>query len=79
MLIVEPIYVRLNVCDSSAFQTISIRSVYIKSINCSGIIFANLKKKNQCKQKNIQTKKKHTHIQIKKKIFRDYIFLLKDF
>ena len=52
----------VKVCHSSAFQTISDRLIYIKIINYSGSILANLYNTMQAKQH--ASKKKHTHIQI---------------
>ena len=51
----------LEVCHSSAFQTISVRSIYIKNINHSGSVLANLNNTMQTKQ---HATKKHTHIQM---------------
>ena len=49
-------YFKVFVCHSSAFQTISVRSVYIKITNYSGSMLANGIK--HCNQNNIQRKKK---------------------
>ena len=51
----------VKVCHSSAFQTISVRSVNIKIIKHSGRILANL-------NNTMQTKQKTTNIQIETKI-----------
>ena len=48
-----------KVCHSSAFQTISRRSVYNKIINYSGSILANLNSTMQTKQH--ATKKTHSY------------------
>ena len=47
--------ISLNVCHSSAFQTISVRSVYIKIINNSDSTLANLNN-IQSKRNNMQRK-----------------------
>ena len=61
-----------KVCHSSAFQTLSIRSVYINIINYGGSILANLNK-TTCNEKNC------THIQIERGFTRDYFLWWKDF
>ena len=48
-----------KVCHSSALQTTSVRSVYIKILNCSGRILANLNNTMRTKQ---HTKKNTTFI-----------------
>ena len=62
----------LKVCHSSAFQIIqnSHRSVYIKTVNYSRSILANLNNTMQTKQH--ATKKKKTTIQIETRFTRDY-------
>ena len=52
-----------------------VRSVYMKIINNSGCIFANLNKTMQTKQ---MQRKKHTHIQIETILTRNYILWWKD-
>ena len=57
----------LKICTSSAFQTISVKSVYIKIINYNGIIhvLANLNKTVQKKQ-HAAKKKSHSYSVINK-------------
>ena len=69
------IKILLKVCHSSAFQTISIRSVYIKIINYSGSIFANLKNKMQ---KKVFNEKNTLIFKYKQDLTRDYILWWKD-
>ena len=68
----------LKVCHSSSFQTISVRSVYIKIINHTGSIhvFANLSKTMQTKQHAM--KKNRTRFHIETRFTRDYILWCKD-
>ena len=53
------IYMFVKACHSSAFQTILVRSVYIKIINYSGRTLANLKYTLQIKQQAL--KKQHSY------------------
>ena len=55
----EFLYFLLKVCHSSAFQTISCRSVYIKIINYSDSISANLN--NTIQTKEHAMKKPHSY------------------
>ena len=64
--------VSLNVCHSSAFQTISVRSLYIKIINYSDSTLTNLNN-IQSKRNNMQ-RKIFTHIQIETIFNCDYFF-----
>ena len=64
--------VSLNVCHSSAFQTISDRSLYIKIINYSDSTLTNLNN-IQSKRNNMQ-RKIFTHIQIETIFNCDYFF-----
>ena len=52
----------IQVCHSSAFQTISVRSVYIKIINYIVSLLTNLKKPTQTEQHTI--KKQHSYSNI---------------
>ena len=64
--------ISLNVCHSSAFQTISVRSLYIKIINYSDSTLTNLNN-IQSKRNNMQ-RKIFTHIQIETIFNCDYFF-----
>ena len=70
----------LKVCHSSAFQTISRRSVYIKIINYSDSISANLKKynanKTTCDEKTALIS---ALIQIETRLSKDFFLWWKDF
>ena len=66
---------KVLVCHSSAFQTISRISFYIKSINYSGSILANLK---NIMQTNQHATKKQTHIQRETRFNRNYFLWRKD-
>ena len=52
--------ISLNVCHSSAFQTISVRSDYIKIMNNSDSTLANLNN-IQSKRNNMQQQKPHSY------------------
>ena len=66
----------IKVCHSSAFQTISRRSVYIKIINHSDSISANLKNTIQTKQHAM--KKPHSYSN-RNKIYKGLFLWWKDF
>ena len=66
----------IKVCHSSAFQTISDRSVYINIINYSGRIFLQIWIK-QCKRNSMQ-RKNRIHIKKETRFTRDYILWWKD-
>ena len=59
-------------CHSSAFQTISVRSVYIKIINHSGSILA-IADLNNTMQTKQDTMKNRTHTHIERRFTRDFI------
>ena len=65
-----------KVCHSSAFQTISRRSVYIKIINHSDSISANLYNTIQTKQHAM--KKPHSYLN-RNKIYKGLFFVVEGF
>ena len=66
----------LKVCHSSAFQTISRRSIYIKIINYSDSISANLNNTIQTKQHAM--KKPHSYSN-RNKIYKGLFFVVEGF
>ena len=68
--------VTLKVCHSSAFQTISRKSVYIKNINHSDSISANLNNTIQTKQHAM--KKPHSYSN-RNKIYKGLFFVVEGF
>ena len=64
-----------KVCHSSAFQTISVGSVYIIIIKYSDSILGNL---NNTMQTKHHATKIHTHIQTETRLTRDYFLWWKD-
>ena len=65
-----------KVCHSSAFQTISRRSDYIKIINYNGSISANLNRTKQTKQHAM--KKSHSYSN-RNKIYKGLFFVVEGF
>ena len=68
--------IKFKVCHSSAFQTILRRSVYMKIINYSDSISANLKKTIQTKQRAM--KKPHSYSN-RNKIYMGLFFVVGGF
>ena len=68
--------VSFKVCHSSAFQTISVRSVYFKIINYSGSIFANLNKTMQTKQDAMKKPQSYSN---RNKIYKELFLMVEGY
>ena len=78
-------FLKVHVCHSSTFQTMSVRSVYIKIINYSGSILAKLNNTMKKKQKQNKKQKKPPEHAMKKplsysnrnNIYKGLLFVVK--